>query len=115
MDDPKKFVSPGPLWAPQRGGEHLCGVAEPQDKSCVLCSCLDSWLCFIVGKKGIESCSLCGSRGGFTLVFLTIHTLFIPLIPSLKESLIVFPHCSKPRSTLIVGLVQSGSTRLYSS
>jgi hypothetical protein len=28
------------LWAPQRGVGHLCGVAEPRIKSCVLCSCL---------------------------------------------------------------------------
>jgi hypothetical protein len=72
VDGPKKFVSPAPMsrfekrfpltfvvrlwrirvgkdptfWAPQQGVGHLCGVAEPQDKSYVLCSCLDPWLCF---------------------------------------------------------------------
>jgi hypothetical protein len=67
VEDPKKFLIPllwatfeirnplilvvgfwrirvekrsGPLWAPQRGVGHLCGVAEPWDKSCVSYSCL---------------------------------------------------------------------------
>jgi hypothetical protein len=52
---------PVPLWVPQRGVGHLCGVAEPRDKS--LCLCVfaliqkSSWLIF--SKVDIARFVLC--------------------------------------------------------